>query len=215
MFDQAGRRARLDLVQTVSDVGGADTIRRLLAGRERAAPAAPVRTVSESLRELEPAVMRAVRELPLPETVRILKVRGDLASAAGPGIDVVYLAESEFSADARTMMVRLLASRTRIDEGRCTLRWVPSVVTVRVSRAGTVVGGDEPALRDLRAMLAEHPELGVALELPEDMPKRTAESARLQIQQKVGTITLPVAPAPPGTDRSTARLRVSPRDDPS
>ncbi|MFO7693410.1 MAG: cation:proton antiporter [Vicinamibacterales bacterium] len=213
--DQAGRRARLDLVQTVSDIGGAGTLRRLLDGRERTTLPPPVRTLSASLLELEPAVMRVVRELPLPETVRILKVRGDLASAAGPGLDIVYLAEAELGADARTMLVRLLASRTRIGEGRCTLRWVPSVVTVRVSRAGTVIGGDEPALRDLRAMLAEHPDLGVALELPESMPKRTAESARLQIQQELGTGELPVATAPPGTDRSTVRLRVSPRDDPS
>ncbi len=64
-------------------------------------------------------------------------------------------------------------------------------------------------------MLAEHPELGVVLEVPDNLPKRTAESARLQIQQELGMAELPLAPAPPGTDRSVARLRVSPRDDPS
>ena len=43
LFD---RRARLDMVQTVSGIGGADTLRRVLAGVERTTPPPQVRTAS-------------------------------------------------------------------------------------------------------------------------------------------------------------------------
>ena len=208
--DQAGPRVRLDLVQTVSDLGKAETLRRLLAGRESAMPP-PARSLSASLQELGPVVTQIVRDLPLPDAVHIVKVRGELANAAAPGLDIVYLASAELGADARTMLLRLLASRTRIGEDRCTLRWVPALLTVSLSQAGTVARGDEQALRDLRATLVEYPDLGVALELPAELPPKTAESARQRIQREIGIAELAVTQAPPGTDPLTATLRVSAR----
>ena len=213
--NEAGRRTRLDLVQTVSDIGKADTLQRLLSGPEPAVVPPLSRTLSVSLRELGPVVTKIVQELPLPDSVHIVRVRGELAGAAEPGLDVVYLAGEELAADARTMLVRLLASRTRIGEDRCALRWIPSVLTVRLSRDGTVVRGGEEALRDLRATLVEHPDLNVSLELPADLPPRAGESARHEIEHQIGIADLAVTPAPPGALPLTATLRVSARGGPA
>jgi cell volume regulation protein A len=213
--DQSGRRARLDLVQTVSDVGRADTLRRLLAGREPPGPKPADRALLASLQELGPVVQQVLRELPLPDGVRILKVRGDLGSAAGPGIDVVYLAGAELAPDARSILVRLLAARTRLEANRCRLRWVPSSLSIKLSRSGTVVRSEEEALRALRETLAEFPELAVTLDLPPELPARAGASAVLEIQRRIDVPDLASAPAAPGAGPLTATLRVSVRAEPS
>jgi potassium/hydrogen antiporter len=212
--DQTGRRTQLDLVQTVADLGKADALRRLLEGREPAPAAPPARPLLASLQELGPPMTQILRELPLPDGIHIVRVRGELAGAAGPGIDVVYLAGAELAPDARGMLVRLLAARTRLGEDRCTLRWVPSSLSIRLSRSGTVVRGDEQALRVLRETLAEFPELAVALELPPELPARAGESAVLEIQRQIDVSDLAWAPAPTGASPLTATLRVRVRPEP-
>jgi hypothetical protein len=207
--DQSGRRARLDLVQTVSDIGQADTIRRLLSGQ--GAVTAPPRpgTVSESLRDVGALVRQILAELPLPDALHIIAVRGDLTGATGPAIELVYLADSELGTDARTMLVRLLASRTRVSEPRLTLRWLPAMWTVRLSRRGVVDPGDEDALHDLGVMLTEQPDLGVILELPAGMSATAQDSVRQQVQRRIGVAELSVVVAPAGISPGAAILRVS------
>jgi potassium/hydrogen antiporter len=207
--DRAGRRTRLDLVQTVSDIGKADTIRRLLSGQAvTAAPARP-RTVAESLQEVSALLRPIVAELPLPDALHVLAVSGDLTGTPGSAIEVVYLAEHELGADARAMLVKLLASRLRIGDKRLALRRIPARVSVSLSRRGEIGPGDARALDDLRDALAAYPTLGVVLELPAGLTESAAESARQQLQRRIGAVDLPAEPGQTGVPGTVATLRVS------
>jgi hypothetical protein len=209
--DQAGQRARLDLVQTVSDIGKADTIRRLLSGPSQVVAPMQARSVSESLQEMGMAVGQVLAELPLPGGLRILTVRSALVGAGGPALEVAYLANAELGNDAREMLASFLAARTRVDVDRLALRWVPAVRTLRFSRNGTVDPGDEQALRDLGATLAGHPDLVIALEVPPTLSAKAAEAARQEIQRRIGVVDLPMVIAPADTKTGTATLRLTAR----
>jgi cell volume regulation protein A len=207
--DLAGKRARLDLVQTIADVGNAGTIRRLLSTRYETPAEAPAQSVSESLQDVGGAVSTILGALPLPDSLRIVTVRGGLGAAAAPALDIVYLAERELSDDARAMLVRLLAAETGVGADRIGLRWVRSSWPVRVSRSGQILRGDAEALDAVRAMLTEYPALRVALEVPPGMPQGAAESARQQVRRAIGADDLQTAVAPPEADPSIVTLRVS------
>jgi potassium/hydrogen antiporter len=209
VFDQAGRRVRLELVQTLGDIGKADTIRRLLTPRAPVVAPAPARSVLGSLQDLGPVVRRIVSELPLPETVVIVAVKGDFA-ATGPAIEVVYLADRELGQDARSMLVKLLAERTLIGSDRIATRWIQAAWTVGLSWRGSLARSAEATLRDLRATLADQPGLDVSLELPPRMSAEARELARANLAREIGraelAVTTPTAAvAPAGVLRLGAR----------
>ena len=214
MADLAGRRTRLDLVQTIADVGNAGTIRRLLSSRLGApAPAAAERPVSESLQDVGRRVSRILGRLPLPDRLQVIDVRGGLGGESGPVLGLVYLAEHELSADARTMLARLLAAETGVSENRLGLRWVPSIASVRVSRRGLVLSGDDAeTLAALRTALIDFPALRAVLEVPSGLSEGATEAARQKIQDAIGVDDLQTAVAPSESDPAAVALRVSTRE---
>lgn len=183
--DQLGRPVRLDLVQTLSEVGQAETIRNMLLARSPAAPPAP-RAVAETLREAGALIARVVADLPLPPTLRILTLRGSLDSRSDPDLVVVYLAEQPLGDDARTMLAGLFAERTRVPADRIRLRWIPSVQEIGLSRTGRVAAGAAADLSRLRETLAEFPDLAVSIELPARLPDAAAEAAQQQVADLLG-----------------------------
>jgi len=209
VFDQAGRSVRLELVQTLGDIGKADTIRRLLTPRAPVVAPAPVRSVLGSLQDLGSVVRRIVSELPLPENVAIVAVTGEF-SAAGPTIEVVYLADRELGPDARSILVKLLAERTLIGSDRIATRWIQAAWTIGLSWRGTLASGAEATLRDLRATLARQPGLDVSLELPPRMSAQARELARASLAREIGRAELAViTPAAAVASAGVLRLGVA------
>lgn len=209
VFDQVGRPARLDLVQTLSDVGQADTIREMLVARGRAPAEERPRTAAESLQEARDLVERAVAELPLPDSVRMLGIRSVLSGPAGTAVELAYLADREMGPDAHAVLIRLLAGRTKISEDRLGLRWVPAAVRVGVSRTGAITPGDEPALLKLRGLLAEWPGLQPTLAVAPGLPQRAVEAARTQIQKQLMVADLPLESGPEDLDARTVLVRIA------
>jgi uncharacterized membrane protein len=209
--DQAGRRVRLELVQTVGDVGKADAIRRLLTAPAPPAPPATARSVLGSLQDLGAVVGRILGELPLPENVDVVAVKGDFGDA-GPAIEVVYLADAELGADARSMLVKLLAERTLVSQDRIAVRWVQAAWTIGLSSRGGLARGAEATLGRLRDTLAEQPGLDVSLELPPRMSAGARESARATLAREIGRTELTVT-TPTGAVGSEGVLRLNSRRD--
>ena len=120
VLDQVGRRTRLDLVRTLSELGEGGRISRMLSAR--GAELAPVRELSigESLQKIRGLVSSTVAALPLPETARVLGARGALSGGGGPAIELSYLADRELGTDARAILARLFTERTGIDQERLT-----------------------------------------------------------------------------------------------
>jgi hypothetical protein len=152
--------------------------------------------------------------MPLPESLHVVTVRGDLSGGAQVAVELVYLADADLGADAREMLIKLVASRIRVSVTQVTLRWVPAVWTVPLSPGGAIDAGADDALRVLSRTLAEFTGLGAALELPRRLSAARADAARQQIQRRIGVADLPVDEAPPESDGRDAVVRVRTRPGP-
>jgi cell volume regulation protein A len=206
--DQVGRPAHLDLVQTLSDVGQADTIRNMLFAPSPAPVPERARTVAESLQETRGLVERAVARLPLPERMHVLGIRSVAARAGRMVVELPYLADRELDPDARAVLVSLLAAQTGLGEAQLTLRWLPDSVRVRLTRAASILREDEPAVQKLRETLEEWPGLAVSLSVPTGMSPSQAETARKRVQELLAVSDLPADPPEANLDGRTVLIRV-------
>lgn len=207
--DRVGRRAQLDLVQTLADVGNGQAIRRLLAGNAGGPAPPPQRTVSESLDDAGRTAAAILTDLPLPDSLRVVTLRAGVGTASASLFDLVYLADTQLGPDAQSMLVQLLARRTGIEADRLRLRWVPAAATVRLTRAGQLARGEERVLEDLQRALADYPGLQATLELPSGLTARAAESGRERVQGALALDDLPVAASDAEPRQLEATLRIS------
>jgi cell volume regulation protein A len=206
--DQVGRPTHLDLVQTLSDVGQADTIRNMLFAPSPAPVPERARTVAESLQETRQLVERAVALLPLPERMHVLGVRNAITRSNGTAVELAYLAEREIGPDAQAVLISLLAAQTGLGEDQLNLRWLPASTRVRLSRAGSVLREDEQTVQRLRDTLAEWPGLAVSLSVPAGMSPPAAQTARKRIQEQLLVPDLPADPPDANLEGRTALIRV-------
>jgi cell volume regulation protein A len=205
--DQLGLPAHLDLVQTLSDVGQADRIRTLLLARRQADTPPPRElTVAASLDETTALVERVMRDLPLPETLRFVRARGAIGGGGAPTLQLVYLSAAEAGADARSMLVRLVAERTGLSRERITLRWLPATLRVNLSRSGGIGQDDALALKAHGAALAEFPDLRVTVELSSGLSANAAEAARREIVRQLGVPENRVTSRAAAADRRVATI---------
>lgn len=207
--DRVGRRAQLDLVQTLADVGNGQAIRRLLAGNTAGPAPPPQRTVSESLGDAGRVAAAILTDLPLPDSLRVVTLRAGVGSGPASLFELVYLADTPLGPDAQEMLTQLLARRTGIEAGRLRLRWVPAAATIRLTRAGQLVRGEERVLEGLQRALADYPGLRATLELPPGLTTRAAESARERVRSAIAAGDLSVTVSDAESRKLEATLRVS------
>jgi cell volume regulation protein A len=205
--DQTGRRARLDLVQTLADVGTAGALRRVLEDERRPAPGEPLGGVLESLRHAEGQVSLVLRDLPLPDGVRVVNVRSTMGGAAGPSLALVYLSEHELGTDAQAVLLRLVATETRLEPGRLSLEWMPATRPLRFSRSGRLEADAVAALRDLRSALGADPALRASLSLPRGLSESLRRTVEKHVQEELG-LADPPSPGEPTGDGRTATVRL-------
>jgi uncharacterized hydrophobic protein (TIGR00271 family) len=203
--DRAGRPVRLDLVQTIADVGTAGTLGRLLSDQRDGDAAATTRGVSESLVNVGRVVAQVLAGLPLPESWRLVTVRSDLGAAGtGAALDIVYLANEPLSGDARAMLVQLLAAQTQVRGDHIQLQWLPATAPLQLSRSGQWQSQDSDAVAQVRAALAAHPTLQVVLTVPAGLTTSATEALRSLVATALGADTLPIETA----DSAAVHLRV-------
>jgi cell volume regulation protein A len=205
---ETNRRARLDLVQSMADVGNAGTLRRLLEERQRPElPVAP-RSVLATLQEADGQVSPLIRDLPWPDGVQVLSIRSIMGGTPGPALAVVYLAERALNPDAQAVLTRLIAGQTRMDQGRITLEWLPAVHPLRISPDRTLDAEAATALRTVRTTLSEHPDLEVSLIVPDGLPPRTLDAVAEHVREELGLPSLAAPVTAPDADTRTAMVRL-------
>ncbi|HEX4998706.1 MAG TPA: cation:proton antiporter [Terriglobia bacterium] len=206
--DRTGRRARLDLVQTLSDVGNAGALRRLLADEQRGGAAETRRTVFESLRDAEGQVSLALRGLPLPDGVQIVSVRSAMGEGTEPSLTLVYLSGHPLSPDAEELLARLVAAQTRLNQDHVSTEWMPAMFELNFSRAGDLGADAVATLRDVRAAIAAHPSLQVSLSLPEGLLLNVSGAVAKRVQEELGISSLQKESGEPSGNRTTAIVRI-------
>lgn len=184
IVEETGRPARLDLVQTMADIGNAGILGQLRAEQPPDPPAS--RTAVEVLREADGHLTPLMRALPLPQGVDVLTLRATMGEALEPTLTVVYLSEQELSRDAQAVLAGVLAGQTRIDQQRIALEWLPATRTFKVSRSGSLDVESVAALRAMRSVVAAYPSLDVSLDVPEGTPTRIRDMVVRRVQEGLG-----------------------------
>lgn len=207
VIEEARRPARLDLVQTMADVGNAGVLGRLMAERQPLALPAPPRTALEVLQEADGHISPLVRALPWPQGVEALTIHSTMGGALGPELAIVYLAEQELHQDAQAVLAGVIAGQTHLDQRRIRLGWIPATRALRFSRTGRLDVEAAAALRATRDALAAHPNLGVLLELSEGTSSSMRDAVARRVQDDLGVASV-TAVTMPGMDRTSATIRL-------
>ncbi len=213
-FEQAvqrdtGRQVRLDLVQTVADVGDAGAIQLLV--QDRAAPTSrPPATLQSSLEQANGLLSPLLRDLPLPSGARVVSVRSWFADGRGPMLDLLYLAERALDRDGEVLMARLLSVHTEVPPDRITSTWLPAVHPLRFTRVGlTEETLDRLAALPLKGLLRSS-QLTVAVTLGQRVPAATADAVTGQLQDVLGLSGSPAVESVATGDTRSGTLRIGP-----
>jgi hypothetical protein len=200
-----GRQAKLDLVQTVGDVGDATTLQQMLERGRREAPATS-RSVVDAFQDAHRQLSVVTRDLPLPDGVQVVSARS-VSGHEGPGLVIGYVSETELGADARSVLVRLLAGRTQVKAERVALEWMPATRVIRIARDRPDADA-EAMLQALRTTLAMHPDLVVSISVSGDTAAGVAARIATLVQERLGLGATPPILEEPHGERRTATLRI-------
>ena len=143
----AGERVRLDLEQVSAET---EQLRTIAAGPNRALSAAPTKTPTSLLSDLDAALADAFAALSLPDDVVLLGPDVHFASTP-PGLDVRYAAAEPLPPEAEVMLARQAARSLGFDPA--------SVRAVAVLLEPQPLPMSPQASRSVAGMLRRHPEL--------------------------------------------------------
>ncbi len=165
--DRTGIPTRLDLVQTLSDIGEGSTVRRLLTPSTAVQGSAGARTFAETIGDLRFQAQSILRSLPLTRRLDIVSMNAELTlDTLSPAINFVYLSDEALTDDARDILSTLIAGRISMPGSSIQFSWVDRLHGFRLDRNGTLLPGDRVRLRGLHAQLQKYPQLAVELRLP-------------------------------------------------
>ena len=164
--DRTGRPTRLDLVQSLSDIGEGEKIRGML----NPAPAAGteyVAGIQEIAVRLRDEIEKVLHLVPLPESMAILGASAELGlDGQSSSFRIHYLADDPLSEDARLMLASMLERQMKLGAGSVHLTHIPSVYSLRPDLNWEFSSAERGQLQGIQGTLAQYPQLRAAVELP-------------------------------------------------
>jgi cell volume regulation protein A len=210
--DRTGIPTRLDLVQTLSDIGEGSTVRRLLTPSTAGQGAAGPRTFAESIGDLRFQAQSILRSLPLSRRLDIVSMNAELTlDTLSPAINFVYLSDEALTDDARDILSTLIAGRISMSGSSIQFSWIDRLHGFRLDGNETLVPADRVRLRNLQAQLQKYPQLGVELRIPgpDTRFQRDAFTRRLKSEYALFGDTARVGYQPVLTDVDSIYLTLS------
>ncbi len=188
--DRTGVEARLDLVQSLSDIGEGRKLMGMLA------PPAPDSVpygpgVPEMARDLRDAVAAELGAMALPETIAVVRASAELAlDGAPPSFRIEYLSESPLSGDARELLARLMEDRMGLEPERLEFHHVPA--RFDFPRAGGGIRPDQaPGLREIQETLQRYPQVRAQVEIPADLGPADGQKLERRLAEVASLLALP------------------------
>jgi cell volume regulation protein A len=179
--DRTGRRTRLDLVQSLSDIGEGTKIRGMLA-----------RTTPDSV-DYKPdinaivALLRneidtSLRAAAFPDSIHILRVSADLAlNGKTSAFRIEYLAESPLSEDATELLANLVKRQMGLLGGEVRFHCIPSRYEFDIKARMSRVANRGSWIQDIQAILHQFPHLQATIELPARLSEKQADEIRITL----------------------------------
>ncbi len=164
--DRTGKPTRLDLVQSLSDIGEGSTIRGIL----KQAPPAPVQnsaSILEMTIGLRNEIEKTLGVVALPQSITLLGTNVELGlGRQASSFRLDYLADAPLSEDARALLADLLERQMKLNAGALHLVHVPSRYSFNLDSKKEISATDRSQLQGIQSMLMQYPQLRADVELP-------------------------------------------------
>ncbi|MFZ1729154.1 MAG: cation:proton antiporter [Bacteroidota bacterium] len=164
--DRTGVPTRLDLVQSLSDIGKGSTVSDLLAPSSSVSNFGP-RTFSEAIADLRFQAQSILRSMPLSSRLEIVSMNAELTlDTLSPAINFIYLSDMALSEDARDILSTLIAGRLSLPAATLQFNWFSDHYAFDVASRKEFSAADLVRLRNLNNMLMRYPQLALTLNFP-------------------------------------------------
>ncbi|MCB2203369.1 cation:proton antiporter [bacterium] len=165
--DRTGVPTRLDLVQTLSDIGEGSTVRRLLTPSGTAqAPMGP-RSFAEAIGDLRFQAQSILRSMPLSAHMDIVSLNAELTlDTLSPALNFVYLADQRLSEDAYDILATMIAGRVSIPRSGIQFNWIDRTHQLSLGNGSSIDAAGKLQLGNLGRLLAKYPQLALTLRIP-------------------------------------------------
>ena len=202
--DRTGIPTRLDLVQTLSDVGEGSTLGDLLTPAQQGAGFGP-RSFSETIGDLRFQAQSILRSIPLSDRIEIVSMNAELTlDTLSPAVNFLYLAGEPLTEDAQDILATLIAGRVSLPASSLQFNWFSNRYAFGLTGGASFTAEDRVRLRNLQNLMRRYPQLAMIVHFPE-----TITGSRFDAQQDALVDLLPVAA---DTARVTLRPGPAPRD---
>lgn len=166
--DRTGISTRLDLVQTLSDIGEGSTLRGMLTPQAQGSAAGP-RSFAQAIGDLRFQAQSILRTLPLGRRIDVVSMNAELTlDTLSPALNFVYLADKPLNEDARDILSTLIAGRISMPGSSIQFSWISREYGFEVGGRPTFDPADTVRLKNLQTQLAKHPQLSVQVRMPQE-----------------------------------------------
>jgi cell volume regulation protein A len=177
--DRTGIPTRLDLVQTLSDIGEGNTVRRLLTPSAQTKGIGGQRSFAEVIGDLRFQAQSILRSLPLSRRIEIVSMNAELTlDTLSPALNFVYLSDEALNDDARDILSTLIAGNVSMPVSSIQFGWMKRSYTFGLGRGVSFSATDKVRLKNLHTQMLKFPQL--ALEIQTPSARKTAVLEDLQ-----------------------------------
>ncbi len=166
ILDRAGKPTRLDLVQSLSDVGEGKMIRAMLAS-SLADAAAKTEDLNNQVADLRNVFESKMRAVAFPPSITVLSAGAELArSPEAPALRIVYLAETRMAEATRALLAGWLGREMNLGAESIQFIHVPANYHVEIDVRGDFSEAGLEQLREIHELMNRYPRLRVQIDLP-------------------------------------------------
>jgi cell volume regulation protein A len=215
--DHTGMAARLDLVQSLSNLGESRKIGDILQP-EPLASAKYGSSIPEITNNLRKEMERILPAIGLPQFIAILRIGTDLNFGQTlPGFRIEYLSDAPLHEDAKELLTNLLKNKMALTTEEIHLIHIPAKYMLSFNRKGEIAGMQESDGANIQAILNQYSHLLAKVKLPQNIDEQQKENIRTAIyrllqssedspriefssnqnQERMATITLALPPEQP------------------
>lgn len=206
--DRTGMPAKLDLVQSLSDIGAGKTLRGMLASSvpESSGEAPDIVSLAARLRE---AIENSLQAVSLPKSLAILGTHAELGRGqAPPSFRIDYVAAAPLSEDARSLLAGFLERRMGVLPGYVHFLQVPSRYEITLGAGADISPDQASRLAAVQEQLQRYPQLLARMEMPPDSAGKQLELLRRNLQQLAPLLADPARSRIAGHSGARRRLRI-------
>lgn len=166
--DRTSIPTRLDLVQTLSDLGQGETIRGMLSETSQGGVAIGPRSFAESMGDLRFQAQSLLRTLPVSERFDVVSMNAELTlDTLSPALNFVYLSDTPMTGDARDILSTLISGHVSLPPSSIQFSWIDRSHTFWYVRGGPFSKADRILMKALHARMQKYPQLALDIAVPQ------------------------------------------------